>query len=270
MNRKKVLIPIVILTIIIIILVIVLNPNKRYKKLFVSEAKWDSIIQSRSSSKDLVLESIEFNDYGLIIDESSNTIYYSLVNDNKTKYNPNVSFSANEESVKLAILSDEITDEKVHSDYQFKIMIYNNSEYHIYNLVCTDFPILNITYTSSQSSKNKDKNIPIEIFLFNNLENTPNKIIKSMGKLDIINKNSEMEYKFKLFMNSPGKNKRENHISIFNMDPHNEYVLTTSEENQQRARSFKVELFVNGKYEGLYLLRSNESFGEPFGDTLQK
>ena len=185
MNRKKILIPIIILTAIIIILIIVLNNAHRYNTLSISEDKWNSIIEERSRNKYLSLKWIKFNDYNLAIDKYNNKIYYSLINNSKTKYNPNVSFSTNADGVKLAILSDEMTDEKVHSNYEFKIMIYTSNEYHINKLICTDFPILNITYKNAVG-ENKNKNIDIDIYLFDNLENSTNRVTMSNGKLDII------------------------------------------------------------------------------------
>ena len=145
-NRMKIIIPVVIFTAIIIILIILLNPSHEYNKLIVSESKWNSIIESRTENKELVLEDIRFNDYKLIIDEQNNTLFYSLVNDSQNKYNPNISYSANNKNAKIVILSDEITDEKVKNNYLFKIMIYDEKEYHIYNLKCTDLPILDISY----------------------------------------------------------------------------------------------------------------------------
>ena len=78
-NRMKIIIPVVIFTAIIIILIIMLNPSHEYNKLIVSESKWNSIIESRTENKELVLEDIKFNDYKLIIDEQNNTLFYSLV-----------------------------------------------------------------------------------------------------------------------------------------------------------------------------------------------
>ena len=140
MSRRKILIAVSIFTAIVVVLIIVLNPSHKYNKLSVNENKWNSIKDSRTENNNLVLEDIRFNDYKLIIDEKNNTIYYSLINDSTNKYNPNVEYDASD-NVKLIILTDEITDEKIKSDYEFKIMIYNEKEYHIYNLKCTDLPI---------------------------------------------------------------------------------------------------------------------------------
>lgn len=245
MSRRKILIPLIIFTTIIIILIIVLNPSNKYSKLSINESKWNSIKQTRIENKNMILEDIVFNDYKLIIDEKNEILYYSLVNDSQNKYNPNVTYITNYKNVKLAVLLDEITDEKVKSNHQFKIMIYNEKEYHIYNLKCTDLPILNIKYNRNEEIK--QKNIPMEIYLFDNLSNIPNKITISSGKV----KMNEDNYIFSLHMLTPGKNKRDNKLSILNMKPNSEYILTPINNDQQNEKH-KVQLFLNNEYKGVY------------------
>lgn len=255
MKRKKVLIPIIIITAIIILLILFLDPSTRYNKKFVSQDKWNNIISSRTEDRELKFDIIDFNDYNLIIDEKSNTLYYSLINDSETKYNPIISFKSQDKSAKVAILEDEITDEKVKSDYKFKIMIYNNSKYHIYNLVCTDFPILNISYKMDIGDKHK--NIPMKMYLFNNLSSSTNRVTISDGKFKALSDG----YSFSLNMLTPGKNVRENRISILNMKPSNEYILTpvTVDENQvpdeaSSGKNNRVLLFINSEFKGIYSL----------------
>ena len=250
MSKRKIFVSVIIFTVVIVILIIALNPIHKYNKYFISESKWKAIQESRIENKNLVLEEIKFNDYKLIIDENSNTIYYSLINDSQNKYNPNVSYSINSKIANLAILSDEITDEKVKSNYQFKIMIYNEKEYHIYNLKCTDLPILNISYNSNEEIN--QKNIQMEMYLFDNLTNIPNKITISSGKV----KMNENNYIFSLHMLTPGKNRRENRISILNMKPNNEYVLIpiNNESENEGNINHRVELFLNNEYKGIYSL----------------
>ncbi len=255
----KIIIPVIVFTAIIIFLIFFLNPSHRYNSISITENKWNSIKDARTENDNLVLEDIEFNDYNLIIDKNNNTLYYSLVNDSKNKYNPKVTYKTANKNVKIAVLLDEITDEKVKSNYKFKIMIYNETEYHIYNLVCTDLPLLNIKY--NENLEDKQKNIPIEIYLFNNLSNTTNKITISSGKL-IINDENLL---FSLNKMSPGKNIRDNKISILNMKPNSEYILTAVtnneaaniEEIENTKRDHKnhhVELFINNEYRGIYSL----------------
>lgn len=250
MNRNKKLIPIIIFTAVIIFCLIVLHPNIRYKNLNVNETKWNSIIESRIKNEKLILTDIEFNDYKLIIDKSSNIIYYSAVNNSKNKYNPSVGYSINTKNTKLAFFKDEITDEKVKSNYKFKVMIYNDKEYNLYDLICTDLPIVNIRYR--EDIEDKSKKMLMEIFIFNNLSNTTNKVSISRGKLKI----SENNYMFSLNKLTPGKNIRENKISILNMNPNSEYKLTiiNNEEENENYKGQRVELFINDEYKGIYYL----------------
>lgn len=270
MNRMKIIIPVIVFTAIIIILIIMLNPSHEYNKLIVSESKWNSIIESRTENKELVLEDIRFNDYKLIIDEQNNTLYYSLVNDSQNKYNPNVSYSSNNINAKLAILSDEITDEKVKNNYQFKIMIYDEKEYHIYNLKCTDLPILNISYDKNEEIK--QKNIPMEMYLFDNLSNIPNRITISSGNLKV----NEDNYTFSLHMLTPGKNKRDNKLSILNMNPNSEYTLTKLDNSQLQEdiinvenKKHRVELFLNNEYKGVYSLGYIEEKNQNYDNVIK-
>ena len=139
-------------------------------------------------------------------------------------------------------------------------MIYDEKEYHIYNLKCTDLPILNISYNGNEEIS--EKNIPMEMYLFDNLTNIPNKITISSGKVKMNGSN----YVFSLYMLTPGKNKRNNRVSILNMKPHHEYILTSTSEEEIQAeeedinldneqKSNRVALFINNEYKGIYFLQ---------------
>ena len=252
MDKKKILIPIIIITAIIILLIVLVNPSKRYKRSIISEEKWNNIISSRTESNNLVLENITFNDYNLMIDENSNTLYYSVINNSKTKYNPNISFSASLNNAKIAILQEEITDRKIEERYNFKLMVYTNKEYHIYNLKVLNLPVLSITCNENLET---GKTIPIEIYLFDNLTDNPNKITVSMGKLKI-NKDS---YDVSLKMLTPGKNERENKRTILGLKPNSRFTLIPAneefEESTSEPREALVELFINSEYKGIYKIK---------------
>lgn len=257
MNKKKILISIIILTVIIMIAIIALNFSTKYKSISISESKWNDIKNERYENANLILENIKFNDYNLAIDEKNNTLYYSLINDSKTKYNPSVSSSAMNKNIKIGILSDEITEEKILNHHEFKLMVYDENRYHIYNLICTNLPILNISY--KEEPEDKEESIPMEMYLFNNLSNTPNKITISSGKLKI----KDNKYTFSLNMTTPGDNIRENKISIFNMNPHSKYILKEINDEEEDTETGKddnkhrVELFINNEHIGIYSLEHN-------------
>ena len=101
-------------------------------------------------------------------------------------------------------------------------------------------------------NRNKPNNTPMEMYLFDNLSNIPNKITMSSGKI----KMNEGNYIFSLHMLTPGKNKRDNKISILNMKPNSEYILTpiNNEQENEANKNQRVELFLNNEYKGVYSL----------------
>lgn len=255
MSKKRLLIFIIAFTALIIFIILAINPSQKLERLSVNESKWNSIIENRTENKNIILEDIEFNDYNLIIDEKNNTLYYSIVNESNNKYNPNISYNTNGKNIKLAFLKDEITDEKVKSNYQFKVMIYNENEYHIYNLVCTDLPIVNINYNTQ--FENSKKTIPMEVYIFDNLSNNSNKITISKGNI----KEVDNGYVFSLHFLTPGKNKRENKRAILNMKPKSIFSLVKIEDLSENvnieANNHRVEFFINNEYKGVYTLIEN-------------
>ena len=183
-------------------------------------------------------------------------VYYHLINENSNKYNPTINFDS--KYLDIAILSDDITNEKIRDNHEFKLIIYNDKEYHIYNLICKDLPIINISYMK----KNKKNNIPIEIYLFDNLKNNSHRVTISGGRLNITDTG---DYNFSLILKSPGRNERENPVSLFNMEPRSEYILSPTNTNnialskeineEDIKENYLVELFINNEYVGLYSLK---------------
>ena len=146
-----------------------------------------------------------------------------------------------------------ITEEKVKSNYQFKIMIYDDNTYHIYYLKCTDLLLLNISY--NQDKDIDQNNIPMEMYLFDNYSVIPQKIVTSSGKI----KRIEEGYLISLYKLTPGKNKRDNIISILNMKPSSNYLLLRPNEminniNEEAKGKQRVELFLNNEYQGNYTI----------------
>ena len=256
MNRKKFIIPISVITIIAFVIIVYFSLGLRYDKLMLSSSDFEKIISEKNENRNLRLLDIEFNDYNLIIDEKNSTLYYSLINTNSTKYNPKVTFKGINKDIKIAFLEDEITESKVKGNHEFKVLIYTPNEYRKYNLICTDLPLLNITFL--EEKKESQRKVPMDIYLFNNLSKSQNRVIMSGGKIEIL----EDGYTFSLNMMTPGKNLRENRISILNMKPNSEYSLKKVEVENQIINNQQVkekdsqilDLFINGEYQGVYEL----------------
>ena len=269
MNKKRLLIIILVFTFLLIFGIYLFNKKNKYNSLVVSNEKYEEIKQSRMESNGIKIENIKFNDYSILIDEDKNTLYYSMI-DNSSKYNPTVKYDTKNYKV---VVSEEITEEKVNNNNMFKLMIYDDSKYHEYNLIVTSLPILNITY---EENTKKDKRIPIELYLFDNRNNAHKKVLNSRGDLNIINSdNDKKNYTFSLISESLGRNERENNVSILGMQRHSEYLLNSLYDDEEKIRnvfttnlwnemSFSkndnseyVELFINNHYVGLYSLGYN-------------
>ncbi|MBQ9318372.1 MAG: hypothetical protein IJR82_01935 [Bacilli bacterium] len=249
MNRKWLLGIILILTIASIVFILVLTHKTKYNKLIVSNDKWNDIINSRNISTDINLESIEFNDYNLLIDNENSIIYYSVV-DVKSKYNPSVKYTLNGKKIKIAF-NKEISDEVLENTDALKVIIYDDSSYKIYTLVATKYPILNVNYKGEYNNRKK-MNIKLEIF--DNYVNSPNRILKSDGELRVIEE--DKEYAFSLKKESMGHNERENYISIFGVEKQNEYLIKATDTTNKEAKY--VQFFINNEYKGLYTFGHNE------------
>ena len=274
MNRKILLILIITLSVLGIIFASMIRPKIKFDKLIINEKEWDSIVESRKRG-DIYLKSIKFNDYNLIIDEKNNRIYYSVINNSASRFSPFISFVASSANARLAILDDEMTEEKIMNNHEFKIIVYDDNTYKIYGLYCTRFPMLNITCNKQNDGEFK---IPMSMYLFNNFDKGINRVTRSDG---IINK-IEMEdgtynYTISLIMTTPGKNKRENVLSLLHMRPSNEYFLNAInigkidpsvmndikdvkseiDKLEREKDEREIELFINNEYIGLYSLGYN-------------
>ena len=250
---KKRLIPVIVVTITAIIILVLLNPSKKLNKMMISEAEWENIVSSRTMDNSLTIDMIIFNDYVQIVNNSNNIIYYSIVNSSVSKYNPSVKYRSSKKA-NLVMLNDEIKDENINSPYFYKWLLYNDTSYHLYYLKCTDLPLLNIEYDPDLDDGSDS--IPMKLTLFNNMEDSTNRVTISDGKLKIL---SNGIYKFSLKMLTPGKNVRRNKRSILDMDPNSEYKLSKEIEDAVEQNEFddfndgngkdnKIELFINDEY----------------------
>ena len=125
-------------------------------------------------------------------------------------------------------------------------MLYNDNEYKIYSLVVTSYPILNVNYKGEIS---KNNSVIIELEIFDNHIDVPNRVLKSDGRLRIIEE--DKEYSFSLKKESMGHNERDNHISIFGMEKRDEYLIKVTD-NIINDKEKYVQFFINNEYKGLY------------------
>ncbi len=204
-------------------ILVLANPSYSFESLKIDEAKWNELANSKEKG-DLALNSLKFNDHELIIDEKNNKVYYSIIKSSSNKYSPTIRYKANSGNIKLAFLSDEITDDKIMTNHEFKLMLYNDTQYREYSMFCTSMPMLNLVF--DEEMLNNRIPIAMEMFLFNNMDSSVNRIVMSNGSIKLVDKiEGETNYSFSMSKLSPNNNERENVMSLLNMRPSNEYYL---------------------------------------------
>lgn len=249
MHKKWLLFTILVLTILSIIIILLFTDKKQYNKMIISENNWNNIIDKRKISTSISIDNIKFNDYNLLIDEDNSIIYYSIV-DVSNKYNPSVEYTLNNKDIKIAF-NKEMSDDILEDNKELKVLLYDKVSYRIYTLVVTNYPILNINYKEEDTNKRK---IDVDIYLFDNHIDAPSRVIKSDGKLKIIEE--DKEYRFSLKKESLGHNVRDNHISLLGMPKQDEYLIKVTDITNEKEKY--VQLFINNKYKGLCVFGYNE------------
>ena len=245
MNKKWLLGTILVFTILVIIIIYIISPKARYNSLVIKEDKWNKIITEKKEDTNIRIEKLKFNDYSLIVDETNNKIYYSVVDSSK-KYNPLIEYNDKYHIV----FNQKITADLLEKDNTIKVLVYNNNSYKIYSLIVTDDSLLNIKY---QEEPIYNKQVEMNLELFDNHLDSSQRLLKSEGNIKIINENT---YQFSLSIESLGRNERDNKISIFGMDKEHEYLLHKI--NNSFEEGIKVQLFINNKYQGEYIIKHLE------------
>lgn len=280
MNKKIAQFLLIIITFLLLYFVIFISGDKyKYEDLFINETKWNNIIESKKYNNDLKITNIKFNNYDLFL--SNNTWYYSIIEKSSNAYNPIITYKTDKSS-KVYILENKITEKSIENNEKIKLIVYNDSEYNIYNIICTTLPILNINYDSNKILE-KDNDIKMDMYLFDNRYNASQRTILSEGLIQLRGNTSlvypKVGYKLSLTKESLGDNKRNNNISLLGMRQDDDWILYSGYNDQEKIRNvfssklwydscasnnnfgikngteYKyVELFFNNEYWGLYAL----------------
>ena len=158
MRKKVLLIIICILTVLFISFELIVNYSTRYNKHITKD--WDEFVnltKTRTLDENLKLEYIRFNNQSLVIDEENNFMFYIVSPDRK--YNPIINYKTSKNNIRFNCdrkLTYKMVDEWVFA----KCIIYNDTEYNIYKLLVTKYPIMNILYDENKYNRS---DIPVTI-----------------------------------------------------------------------------------------------------------
>lgn len=248
MQKKHVFIVILILTIFLLGGILFLTGTTRLNRVVASTEKWDRIQEERTKNDNIFLKNISFNDYPLIIDEKNSKIYYSFVETSR-KYNPTIKYIGSQNKTKV-VLKEQITEENLNNK-PIEVMVYNDTNFRLYELFITKNPIINMKYDKMISNTTRG-----EILVIDNQVNANQKIIRTSASITMIN---DQDYTVSMRKKSVGRNDRTNDISLFGITVNHEFML--KKENKETGKT-KLDLFVNNELKGEYQLDYQEQRGE--------
>ena len=251
--------------------------TERYNDVIVSDEEFEHIISLRTEASGLVQE-ILFDEESLFCDEINDIYYYSLVENSSTSSNPHIKLVANNK-MKIAFLNEEISEDIIKNNVTIKFIVYSDEYYQQYGLRCTTLPLMSI----SCSEEIGDENVKMDILLFDNRMDAPNRVIASGGTIHVRGASTRVfpkkNYRISLVQTSLGNNKRDNNMALLGMRQDDDWLLhaaysePTKVHNVFSCNLWKnscstnnslgvdtgmeyryLELFINHEYYGLYAL----------------
>lgn len=250
----------------------------KYSECIVSKEQADDIIAERKEAVCLI-ENLTFGEETLFYDDSGETFYYSLIEGDADAYDPGIKIKSEKKDVKLAFLEDEITADGIKRNETISFLAYTDDVYCTYHLKCTTLPLMNIEC----SEEIPDDSVFMKMTLFDNGINAAVRLVCSEGEIRLRGATAraypKKGFRFSLRIESVGGNVRTNQISLLGMRKDDDWLLYAAYNDQEKIRNvfssnlwedtcaadnaqgldfgmeYKyLELFINGKYWGLYAL----------------
>ncbi len=258
---------------------LIIKQNKRFNDCIINYKDFEKIKKERIETNQFN-PSIEFNEQSLFREADTNIFYYSLVEGSSTARNPRINLDIEtKEPLKIAFCNNKITDILLEKDFHIRFVIYSDECFQEFYLVCTTLPIMNINCEGDIG----DADVNMTLYLFDNQKDCTKRITKSEGRIrirgGITRTFPKKAYKINTRIKSLGDNTRENNISLLGLRQDNDWILDALYPDQEKVRNvfsqnlwkyscarnnkyhidagteYKyLELFVNGKYSGLYAL----------------
>ena len=250
---------------------------KRINSLFVDGNMFSRIVSEREEDNNLDLSSLKVNNYAAFV--ADNTIYYSIIENDKYAYNPSISI---ESSYKIALFGDYLNEWYVENNTPINVLIYNDSTYRQLQFVATTLPMLSLDFEDGSVPEDRTDE-KFSMRLFDNREKALIRTTESDGKAHkrggISFNAPKANLSIKLTQESPSNSTRKNSVSLLGMEERSNYVLAGMYYDFEQVRdAFNttlwrdassdsnefgldlsydwryVEVIANGEYYGLYML----------------
>ena len=260
------------------------SDRTRLFTLAITPETFEELKNSHTETDLRLLDGLSFNGYPAFFDDPDSTFYYSLVENDSDAYNPFVHIYGNSKQVRIALTKGSISPESIEHALPLHIIAYDDHVYREYRIRCTTLPLMNIE-SEIESIHGTQKDRDLKMTLFDNRAEARQRLINMQGLIHVRGNDSttvfpKQGYKMTLSQLSPGKHNREMDLSLLGMPRlDGEWLLYAGYNDQERIRNvfssalwnqscagdneFAIqngmeyrflELFMNGKYWGLYAL----------------
>lgn len=278
--RKKLATTIFLVSIIVLMLNLTTEKRNLYSELCISETQKQEIVDSRVPAEMSLFTEILFDEYELMIDTGGNRLFYSLIENSNSAYNPYVEWVSEVENVNVAIVGSTISDEIIAAGKEYEVLFYTDEEYQIAKLVFTTLPLLRIDFDGDMGDEDTK---PFTFKLFDNRQQTTQRVINAEGEIRIRGRYTRIfpkdGYRITLYEDSLGGNRRERDVSLLGMRKDGDWLLYAGYNDAEKIRNVfssnlwkqscaanndlgidngmeyrYVELFLKEQYWGLYAL----------------
>lgn len=280
MKRKKGILILLFSAALIIWLTCFYGKRVRLSDIYIDDMQLEKLLDNRTCGNAGMAGSLYFDGQKLMLDEGTDTFYYSIVEGSKTAYNPYVTLDLSENGkISLAISGESLTEEAISGNKTFKLIAYDNDKYYQYNLKCTTLPLMNINCEEEIVREYVSMNMT----LFDNRSSASCRLTESEGKIHVRGASTvqypKKGYRISLTKDSLAGNERTNKVSLLGMRQDDDWLLYAAYNDSEKIRNVfssklwketcagdnslgidngmeyqYLELFINNEYWGLYAL----------------
>ena len=244
----------------------------------VSGDVFEALLAARTEAAEPLLREPALDGMPLLQDKGSGLWYYSLPEGSADRTDPVLSYTGGSAGLRLAVFGG-ITGETLRNGEPVRLLAYDNESYSLYEIVCTTLPLLDI----SASKEIGDENVAVQLRLYDNREEARTRLLELQGKMRVRGQSTrrfpKKGYKLTLTHPQADGSLANTNAALLGLRSDDDWLLYAGYNDQEKLRnvfscqlwkescawdnSFQlnngteyryVELFLNGRYHGLYAL----------------
>ena len=246
------------------------------RALFCTQKKIEAVQENRTQNKDDLIETISIDGVPLLKDQEAGNFYYSIPKGQETGKLA-ISWTG-KDRVKLAILQN-FEGKDLPSGQTVELIAYTKTEWQKIKLICTPLPIMSLETEENEEEIPKETSVPVQMILYDNHEKAGLYQVNAEGTIHVRGKGSSNYPKKGYRLTLTHSNGEENDMALLGLRTDGDWILYADyaetdkvrqvytaklwkegcgQDNEfgvQTGNEYKfLELFLNGRYWGLYAL----------------